>query len=136
MNRRKTSWIVLANVALMIAMLVFVVLYSSNQRRENYRYQVEHFVNATIAMEQFYKTAKNADILIVNSALTDHCDTLEELKGKSPMFQNMKAVQNGSVYITEDSLYQSSMELGDITDEMHRLIQGQDEGLVHFRKLQ
>ena len=91
---------------------------------------------ATIAMEQFYKTAKNADILIVNSALTDHCDTLEELKGKSPMFQNMKAVQNGSVYITEDSLYQSSMELGDITDEMHRLIQGQDEGLVHFRKLQ
>ncbi len=77
---------------------------------------------ATIAMEQFYKTAKNADILIVNSALTDHCDTLEELKGKSPMFQNMKAVQNGSVYITED--------------RMHRLIQGQDEGLVHFRKLQ
>ena len=52
MNRRKTSWIVLANVALMIAMLVFVVLYSSNQRRENYRYQVEHFVNATIAMER------------------------------------------------------------------------------------
>ncbi len=52
------------------------------------------------------------------------------------MFQNMKAVQSGSVYITEDSLYQSSMELGDITDEMHRLIQGQDDGLVHFRKLQ
>lgn len=91
---------------------------------------------ATIAMEQFYKTAKNTDILIVNSSLTDHCETLEELKEKSPMFQNMKAVQSGSVYITEDSLYQSSMELGDITDEMHRLIQGQDEGLVHFRKLQ
>lgn len=90
----------------------------------------------TIAMEKFYKTAKNADILIVNSALTDHCDTLEELKGKSPMFQNMKAVQNGTIYITEDSLYQSPMELGDITDEMHRLILGQDEGLTHFRKLQ
>ena len=73
---------------------------------------------ATIAMEQFYKTAKNTDILIVNSSLTNHCETLEELKGKSPMFQNMKAVQSGSVYITEDSLYQSSMELGDITDEV------------------
>ena len=52
MNRRKTSWIVLANVALMIAMLVFVALYSSYQKKENYRSQVEHFVNATIAMER------------------------------------------------------------------------------------
>lgn len=90
---------------------------------------------ATIAMEQFYKTAKNTDLLIVNSSLTDHCDTMEELKAKSPMFQNMKAVQTGNVYITEDSLYQSSMELGIIMDEMHRILLGQEEGLHYFRKL-
>ena len=52
MKRLKTSWIVTANVALMIAMLIFVALYSNYQKRENYRYQVEHFVNSTIAMEQ------------------------------------------------------------------------------------
>ena len=52
MRRFKTSWIVMANVALMIAMLIFVALYSNYQKRENYRYQVEHFVNSTIAMEQ------------------------------------------------------------------------------------
>ena len=52
MNRRKTSWIVLANVALFIAMLVFVALYSGWQKKENYRHQVEHFVNSAVAMER------------------------------------------------------------------------------------
>ena len=52
MNRLKRSWIVMANIALMIAMLVFIVLYSNYQKRENFRYQVEHFVNSIIAMER------------------------------------------------------------------------------------
>ena len=52
MNRLKTSWIVMANVALMIAILAFVAFYSNYEREENYRNQVEHFVNTTIAMER------------------------------------------------------------------------------------
>ncbi len=52
MSRLKTSWIVMANVALMCAILAFVALYSNHERKENYRHQVEHFVNATIAMER------------------------------------------------------------------------------------
>ncbi len=34
------------------AMLVFVALYSGYERKDNYRNQVEHFVNSTIAMER------------------------------------------------------------------------------------
>ena len=52
MSRLKTSWIVITNIALMCAILVFVALYSGYERKENYGSQVEHFVNATIAMEQ------------------------------------------------------------------------------------
>ena len=52
MRRLKTSWIVIANIALMSAILVFVALYSNYERKGNYRSQVDHFVNATIAMEQ------------------------------------------------------------------------------------
>ena len=52
MRRLKTSWIVIANIALMSAILVFVALYSNYERRGNYRSQVDHFVNTTIAMEQ------------------------------------------------------------------------------------
>jgi hypothetical protein len=52
MSRLKTSWIVMANAALMAAIVIFVALYSSHERKENYQHQVEHFVNTTIAMEQ------------------------------------------------------------------------------------
>ena len=52
MSRLKTSWIVVANIALMSAILAFVVLYSNYEKKENYRHQVEHFVNTTIAMER------------------------------------------------------------------------------------
>ena len=52
MSRVKTSWIVMANIALMCAILAFVALYSSHERKTNYERQVEHFVNTTIAMER------------------------------------------------------------------------------------
>ena len=52
MSRLNTSWIVIANVALMCAILAFVVLYSNYERKENYQHQEEHFVNSTIAMER------------------------------------------------------------------------------------
>ena len=52
MSRLKKAWIVLANVALVAAVLVFVALYSNREKKENYEHQVEHFVNATVAMER------------------------------------------------------------------------------------
>ena len=52
MHRLKTSWIVIVNIALMSAILVFVALYSNYEKNRNYLSQVEHFVNTTIAMEQ------------------------------------------------------------------------------------
>lgn len=89
----------------------------------------------SIAMEQFYKTAKNADILIVNASLSVGCRTIEELKGTSPMFQNMKAVRNGQVFLAEENLYQSSMELGTVTMEMHELFAGQLTEGRFFRRM-
>ncbi|MBQ8092706.1 MAG: hypothetical protein IJ242_03925 [Clostridia bacterium] len=52
MSRWKTSWVVMANVGLMIAILAFVALYSIYEGKDNYRTQVEHFVNTTVAMER------------------------------------------------------------------------------------
>lgn len=52
MRRMKTSWIVMANVALVAAILVFVALYSNREQKANYEHQVEHFVNTTVAMER------------------------------------------------------------------------------------
>ena len=52
MSRLKISWIVVANIALMSAILVFVALYSNYERKENYRSQAEHFVSESIALER------------------------------------------------------------------------------------
>ena len=52
MSRLKRSWIVIANVALMAAILAFVALYSNHERKENYEHRVEHFVNTAVAMER------------------------------------------------------------------------------------
>ena len=52
MSRLKRSWIIMANVALMAAILAFVALYSNYERQENYLQQVEHFLNTTVAMER------------------------------------------------------------------------------------
>ena len=52
MSRLKKSWIVLVNVAIVAAILIFVALYSNRERKENYEHQIEHFVNTTVAMER------------------------------------------------------------------------------------
>ncbi len=52
MSCLKKSWIVLVNVILVAGILVFVVLYSNHERKENYENLVEHFVNTTVAMER------------------------------------------------------------------------------------
>ncbi len=52
MSRMRTSWIIVANIAVMAAILVFVALYSNHEKKEHYHNQVEHFVNTTIAMER------------------------------------------------------------------------------------
>ena len=52
MSRLKTSWVVMANVVLMAAILAFVALYSTYERKGNYTHQVEHFVSSTVAMER------------------------------------------------------------------------------------
>ncbi len=44
-------WVVIVNVFIMIAMLIFVVLYSSFETRYTTQRQIEHFENTTITME-------------------------------------------------------------------------------------
>ena len=47
----KKTWVIVINVFIMIAMLTFVVLYSTFETRDTARRQIEHFENTTITME-------------------------------------------------------------------------------------
>ncbi len=48
----KKGFIIIVNVIIMAAILIFVVLYSRFESRESYRRQVEHFENTVVTMEQ------------------------------------------------------------------------------------
>ena len=48
----KKTFIILINVIIMAAILIFVVFYSGFENRESYRRQIEHFENTTVTMER------------------------------------------------------------------------------------
>ncbi|MCR4590431.1 MAG: response regulator [Lachnospiraceae bacterium] len=48
----KRIYIIIVNVVIMAAILIFVVLYSGYTSRDYYRRQIDHFVDTTVTMEQ------------------------------------------------------------------------------------
>ena len=47
----KKTWIIIINVLIIIALLVFVVLYSRYTGRNTTQRQIEHYENTTVTME-------------------------------------------------------------------------------------
>ena len=58
--------------------------------------------------EAFYAGARDADVLIYNSAIDGALETLDELLQKSPLLVDFKAVQSGNVWCTEHDMFQRS----------------------------
>lgn len=90
----------------------------------------------TIEMETFYATAKDADFIIYNSAITGEISSLEELLTIEPLLKDFKAVQNGNVWCTGQNMYQETMGLGQMILEMHEIFTGTADDLNYFYKLQ
>jgi len=90
----------------------------------------------TIQMEEFYEKARDADILIYNSVIYGELQSVSDLTEKSEMMKNFKAVQEGQVYCTDQDLYQASMEMGDFTEDLYRILHGESEDLKFMKKLE
>jgi iron complex transport system substrate-binding protein len=90
----------------------------------------------TMQMEEFYASAKNADYIIYNSTIDGELSSVEDLLDKSSLLSNLKAVQEGHVYCTTKNLYQSSMELGTIISDIHKMLTGEDDDLTYIYKLE
>ena len=91
--------------------------------------------NTTIQMEAFYEMAKDCDVLIYNSTIEGELKSIDDLTSKCELLANCKAVQNGKVFCTNASFYQSVMDLGYIVDEINKLLLDQDD-LEHFYRVQ
>lgn len=82
-----------------------------------------------LEMEQFFATAKDADIIIYNSTIGGEIHSLAELMKKSPLLAQFKAVQQGNVWCTQKNMYQETTQLGQMTQSFRRIISGEAEGI-------
>ncbi len=89
----------------------------------------------SMQMEEFYAGAKDADYIIYNSTIEGELSSMEDLLAKSPLLQKFRAVQEDHVYCTTKNLYQSTMELGTIISDIHRMLAGDDGDLTYLYKL-
>ena len=88
-----------------------------------------------IQMELFYETAKDADILVYNSAIDTNLTTIEELLDKSASLGDFKAVQSGDVWCTGKSMFQESLGVGDMILDLHAICGPEDPADQDLRYL-
>ena len=74
-----------------------------------------------LPLEDFDAGAKDADVLIYNSAIEGTIASVSQLTEKFPLLSEFKAVQNGQVWCTSQSLFQQSMELADLILDMNKV---------------
>ena len=87
-------------------------------------------------LEDFYNGAIDADYLIYNSAIDGGVKNLNELLNKCPVLADFRAVKDGNVFCTTNDMYQQSMSIGYMIDDMHSMITGApDSGMKYLFKL-
>ncbi len=77
-------------------------------------------------MEAFYEGARDADVLIYNSAIDGELQTMEDLLDKSGLLADFKAVREGRVWCTGKNLFQESLGLGALIADLHAIVDEDD----------
>lgn len=91
--------------------------------------------SVTMQMEQFYATAKDADIVIYNSSIDDSVTSLDSLLARNELLGDFKAVQTGNVWATQQNMYQQMMASGDIILDFNRILHGATGELTYLHQL-
>lgn len=76
----------------------------------------------TMQMEEFYKEAKEADYLIYNSTIEGGLTSIDELLQKEALLGDFKAVKEKRVWCTTRDLYQQSMSIGQMIEDIHSML--------------
>ena len=80
-------------------------------------------------MEEFYAGAKDADYIIYNSTIDGELTDISQLLEKSSLLADFKAVKDGNVWCTNQNLFQETMELGTMIEDIHTMLTSDDPDL-------
>lgn len=91
----------------------------------------------SIQMEEFYNGAKDADFIIYNSSIDGGVASIKELIDKCPVLEDFKAVKENQVWCTTNDMYQQSMSIGAMIEDLHEMLQGEsDENMKYLFQLE
>lgn len=85
-------------------------------------------------VEEFYNGARDVDYIIYNSSIDGGVASVEELLEKCALLEDFKAVQEGNVWCTTNDMYQQSMSIGYLIEDIHHMLQG-EEGMQYLFRL-
>lgn len=87
-------------------------------------------------VEEFYAGAKDADFLIYNSSIDGGVASVEALLDKCEALADFKAVKEGNVWCTTNDMYQQSLSIGYLIEDIHGMIRGETEDMHYLFHLE
>lgn len=88
-----------------------------------------------LQLEDFYDGAQEADFLVYNTTIDRQVQTLEDLLKKCSLLKDFKAVKNHQVWCTTEDMYQQSMSAGNLIEDFHRMLTGDDKETRYLYRL-
>lgn len=88
-----------------------------------------------LQLEDFYDGAQDADFLVYNMTIDRQVQTLEDLLKKCSLLKDFKAVKNHQVWCTTEDMYQQSMSAGNLIEDFHRMLTGDDKETRYLYRL-
>ena len=88
-----------------------------------------------IQMEEFYATARDADVLIYNGTIEGELNDINDLIKKNELFKDFKAVKNGRVYTTTADFFQQSSMTGEFIEDISSVLYEKDSELTFLKHL-
>ena len=89
-----------------------------------------------LQLEDFYDGAQDADFLVYNTTIDRQVQTLEDLLKKCSLLKDFKAVKNHQVCCTTEDMYQQSMSAGNLIEDFHRMLTGDDKETRYLYRLE
>ena len=116
--------------AKMVVALVMVFLMGQAIRVSSLTLIVAAFLGAMISMGfvlLMSHKVNNMSMLVVGGV-----NSIEELLDKCAVLEEFQAVQNGNVWCTTNDMYQQSMSIGYLIEDIHDMLQGEDEEEMEY----
>lgn len=89
-----------------------------------------------MTLEDFYASAKDADIIVYNSTVVTDITSVDDLLKKSPLFTDFEAVKEGRVYCTGGNFYQQTTGVCYLIEDINKVLSGEEDGLFFLTHLQ